>query len=212
MNTEKPFDVLVIYEPMEYLHDSAKCKSLKSVGDFCREQNIPIRVDDGNRPVNRTDVPKEKTKDYLIRKYFDGCDYQPTLEIEELVDLGLNGHVRILLSGGLFDYVTDGMVETILELEPDLNRDEIANLDKNDNNRRIVIPTGCVTSIGHIIYQDISRRGQSAEIYIDGLSAVGYFDPIDHSDSLFKITKVTWNPSYTITRRIDRQDIIPSNN
>lgn len=213
MRTEKSFDVLVIESPEEYRIDLAKSNSLKNIGDLCRKQNIPIRIPWGNTPCVFRSAPKGESKDYLIRKYFNGCDYQPTFRVEELADLGTNEHVKILLSGGFLDYATGSKLIAILEDEPKLNKDEIVNLDKTDNNRQIVIPVGCVSARAQIIHQDISRTRQNAEIYIDGLSTVGYYDHINHPYSVFKITKVSRHHngigSYLIIRRILRSNIIP---
>jgi hypothetical protein len=209
MGIEKSFDVLIIESPSEYYgHMALKEDSLKQLGNFCRRNNIPVRVPNGNQGFSR--LPDGVGQDSIIKECFEGCNYRDSLDLNELSLLGNNENIKILFTGGLFCYAIPSHFNAVLEYEPDLDLNQIINLNSSDSSRNIFIPGGCVPGRSAEIYQKLFQIGKHPIHYIDGKSSYGFhhIDP----DSVFVVSKVGEFPSgikYSITTKLPRSIIIP---
>lgn len=205
MKINKPFDVLVIEAAYEYNKPSVdKVDAVKSLANFCESHNIPVRVPNGNQ----TDwgAKKECEEDALIREYFKNCDYKTELYLKELLSKGSNGKIKILLTGGVCDYIPGDNLIALLESKHGLQLDDIFKLVKNDNPTDNATLFCCVAYRAISMYKYLLKKGKMPNIYIDGNSVVTTRNMME-PDSLYLIEKVSTEKAifqYVIGRKITR--------
>ncbi|MBW2975633.1 hypothetical protein KY366_07985 [Candidatus Woesearchaeota archaeon] len=213
MGLKKPFDILIIESPGHY-EDLViegeglwvqKEDSLRNLGDLCREHKIPVYLSGS-----------EGKDDYFIRDLFAGCKYLQGLKMEDLKDQGSDGQVKIMISGGYLCYVDDEDLQQIIEIEP--NHDQIVNLDKTDDSRRIAILDGCVAARATKIIKYFETIGSmESRIYLDGRSTVDIDNNLN--PNLVYLVKKSGNyiPKgqtvedalpYVVTKTVSRNEII----
>lgn len=113
-------------------------------------------------------------QDTIITDYFSRCVYKsnkfgPNLDLKRLAN---NGHVKILVTGGLFYIEPYGPLMRGHVMAQGFSPDTLLNFDREDSSREYAIAGGCVPIRCRKLYQKSEEWGIEASIYVDCRSLV----------------------------------------
>tara|TARA_Y100000310_G_C20569936_1_gene757482 strand:- start:261 stop:959 length:699 start_codon:yes stop_codon:yes gene_type:complete len=230
----KPFDLLLFESPYEYteFYDVAHPKKelgkydldksiieeqqrrwlqivegFKQLAAICEEHHIPVRSSNQSADYLGMD-------DSLVRPHFTGCDYAAELS-DEYLDALVKPGIRILISGGNFDYTGYTMLISPQDLEvrvknTGIDPQEVENFYVRDNFGRIAVINGCVAARAAKLH--LHLQGKPHEIYMDAATTKGDVPrPYTNSVYLFQKTLGSVKRRTIISaKRIDRRVLVPN--
>ena len=173
----KPFDLLFIESPYEYIYRNRKVKEetkkgLTDLGEICRTNNIPVIV---------TKDISDDPEDRFVKSFFKGTDYTkgeyPVLSKKLSSIQPEKNELRVMVIGGYLSYVEKDGLKDLDKLG--LTLDQLENYNPKGKTKEFVIAKGCVHVRCHSLYVKIKELGKKPLILIDPRASVhpkGEFD------------------------------------
>lgn len=214
-NLAKPFDMFIVQCPDEYEDSGPETlNALRDLAELCKFYQIPV-ISHAAVDYIRTIGGSMKRNDHRISGLFADCDYQNYIDnfpyhLQSLLTSS-DAEVRIMITGGRFDYVDDGNLAKIIK-KAKLNPEEVENGNATDSKRDLVVVDGCVPVLAELIAQEIIQRGKTPRIYIDTNSSVGQLSNTS-PDSVYVLDTErccsSWRGNVYVCRRISRESVLP---